>query len=173
MSPQLRHHLEASPRHSGAPARAKAGLEAGTGGNTLPWGLDCISKRWQWLCRWKAWPPHTAATRHVWHSGQNCAANTHGVIAPAGSSPGWGQKPRRLHPPALLQHRAAGWAAEQGRTGSSLLSSFTLLAQAHPQPLASDTFQVFLMPSVPISKFSPSEATEDGEKVSRLFLKSW
>lgn len=82
-SVQLRHVSGRSWDIAGPQPRLKLGWRPErpkTGGNTLLWGWDCISKWWQELCRWKAWPPCTAAMWHVWHSGENHATNTHGVI---------------------------------------------------------------------------------------------
>lgn len=119
-----------------------------TGGNTLPWGQDCISKGWQELCRWKAWSPHSAATRHVWHSGKNRATNTHSVITPGrvkprletGTSVTTSLVSEGLPQPCC----AMGWVAEEGRTRSSLQFPISFLAQAHTHPLTTDPSQSFL-----------------------------
>lgn len=119
-----------------------------TGGSTLPWGQDCISKGWQELCRWKAWSPHSAATRHVWHSGKNCATNTHSVITPGrvkprletGTSVTTSLVGEGLPQPCC----AMGWVAEEGRTRSSLQFLISFLAQAHTHPLTTDPSQSFL-----------------------------
>lgn len=155
-----------------------------TGGNTLPWGQDCISKGWQELCRWKAWSPHSAATRHVWHSGQSRATNTHSVITPCRVKP-------RLGTGASLTTSLVGeglpqpcWAVEglvkEGRTRNSLQFPISFLAQAHTHHLTTDPSRSFLtlcshLPGVHIrshragsrnSRISASEVLVTGSSTS-------
>lgn len=131
-----------------------------TGGNPLPRGQDCISKGWQELCRWKAWSPHSAATRHVWHSGKSRDTNTHGVITPCRVKPRLGtgtSVTTSLVGEDLSQPCCAGkGVVKEGRTRSSLqfpcnlFSSTGSHSSSHHRPIPEFSHALLYRPGVHI-----------------------
>lgn len=113
----------------------------------------------------KVWSPHSAATRHVWHSGKNCATNTHSVITPCRVKPRLGTGTsvatslvgEGLPQPCCAVERVV----KEGRTGSSLPFPISFLAQAHAHALTQTHPRVFSR-SAHIFQVFTSEAAEAG-----------